>query len=90
MQLLWTRHALLRRMEIFRYIAEDNIDAAIALDSLFDTQALSLLQFPCKGRIGRRRDTRELIIKSNYILVYRVVADTVRITTIHHGAQMFC
>lgn len=87
MKLAWTRHACARRREIFLHIAKDNAEAALALDTLFEASAAQILHFPHSDRKGRVPGTRELVIRVNYILVYRVVEDTLQILTIYHAAQ---
>jgi toxin ParE1/3/4 len=48
----------------------------------------SLDRFPLAGRQGRVAGTRELVIPStNYIVAYRIHADTIQILAILHGAQ---
>lgn len=87
MKLVWTRHATERRREIFLHIAEDNVEAALALDTLFEASASQILHFPQSGRRGRVPGTRELVIRVKYILVYRIVEDTLQVLTIYHAAQ---
>ena len=89
MKLAWTTHATRRRREIFLYITEDNPEAAGALDRAFEDAASQILLFPNKGRKGRVTGTRELIIRTRYILVYRIIEDTVQILTIYHTAQQY-
>lgn len=89
MKLAWTTHATRRRREIFLYIAEDNPEAAGALDRAFEASASHILLFPNSGRKGRVAGTRELVIRTRYILVYRIVEDTVQILTIYHAAQQY-
>ena len=40
-------------------------------------------------RVGRASGTREAIINPNYILVYRVTADTVEIVNLMHTRQQY-
>jgi toxin ParE1/3/4 len=47
----------------------------------------SLADFPHLAAQGRRRGTRELMTVKPYVIVYRVLADTIRIERIMHGAQ---
>lgn len=89
MKLAWAKHAKERRRAIFLYIANDNLEAAIALDKTFEASASQILQFPNSGRNGRVAGTKELVIRVKYILVYRIVKDTVQILTIYHAAQQY-
>ena len=87
MDIVWTEHAVQRRREIFIYIAADNIDAARKLDEDFQQAAMRLLRFSNMGRNGYVPGTREIVVRNAYILVYRIVADTLQILTIHHAAR---
>ncbi|MDE7241024.1 type II toxin-antitoxin system RelE/ParE family toxin [Desulfovibrio sp.] len=73
MKLAWTTHATRRRREIFLYITEDNPEAAGALDKAFEDAASQILLFPNKGRNARAIGTMELVRRTRYLLVYRIV-----------------
>jgi toxin ParE1/3/4 len=52
--------------------------------------ASSLRNFPNKGRAGRVEGTRELSLPSlPFILVYRILKETVEIANVIHGAQKY-
>lgn len=87
MQVFWTRHAKRRRREIFVHIAADNLNAAIVLDSKFQSLSVRLPQFPNSGRQGRVYGTREIVIHPQYIAVYRIFEGRIEILTIHHAAR---
>jgi len=42
---------------------------------------------PGMGRAGRVPGTRELVLHQNYIAIYRVRGDKVKIFRLHHAAQ---
>lgn len=42
---------------------------------------------PLIGRRGRVGSTRELVVRPNYLLVYDIDRDTVRILRVLHAAQ---
>ena len=79
MQLFWTPEAIQDRNEIYDYIEADNPVAALALDALFEEQAGLLVDHPEMGKPGREGGTRELVVHKNYILVYDVTNDMVRV-----------
>lgn len=79
MDLFWTPEATQDRDEIYDYIEADNPAAALALDELFAEKAGRLLDHPGLGRSGRIASTRELVAHRNYILVYDVTGDLVRV-----------
>jgi hypothetical protein len=48
----------------------------------------TLKSFPNRGRIGRKKGTRELVIPSSpFIVIYRVTGTAVDIVRILHGGQ---
>lgn len=79
MRLIWTRPAAADRREIRAYIAQDNPAAALALDALFSRAADRLLAHPGLGRPGRAAGTRELVAHRNYLLIYDLNAEQVRV-----------
>jgi addiction module RelE/StbE family toxin len=88
-KLVWTRPAAADRREIRAYIAQDNPSAALALDALLSESAARLTDHPQLGRPGRVAGTRELVAHRNYLLVYDVVTDTVRVLRILHAARQW-
>jgi toxin ParE1/3/4 len=49
---------------------------------------ISLRTFPYRSRSGRVKGSRELVFTNlPYIVVYRVIEETVEISRIYHGAQ---
>ena len=79
--IVWSDRALTRRDEIFDYIAEDNPEAAIDLDTSFEVAVERLRDFPLSGRTGKVEGTRELIVTSNYIVIYQISDKTIDIIT---------
>ena len=63
--------------------------AALALDELFEEKATLLVDHPRMGRRGREADTRELVAHHNYILVYDVTGDGVRVLRVLHAARQW-
>ena len=48
----------------------------------------SLEKFPHRGRIGRKAETRELVIPNlPYVAIYRVRGSIVEVIRVLHGAQ---
>ena len=88
-KLVWARPAAADRREIRAYIAQDNPSAALALDELFSETAGRLLNHPQLGRPGRAVGTRELVAHPNYVLVYDVTADSVRVLRVLHAARQW-
>ncbi|WP_459827769.1 type II toxin-antitoxin system RelE/ParE family toxin [Hydrogenophilus islandicus] len=89
MQLFWTPEAIQDRNEIYDYIEADNPVAALALDALFEERAGLLVDHPEMGKPGREAGTRELVVHKNYILVYDVTNDMVRVLRVLHAARQW-
>lgn len=89
MRLVWTEPASLDRKEIREYIAQDNPAAALALDELISEKASRLIDHPGLGRPGRVTGTRELIAHQNYILIYDITQDLVRVLRVLHAARQW-
>ncbi|MCP1680686.1 type II toxin-antitoxin system RelE/ParE family toxin [Kerstersia gyiorum] len=89
MKLIWTRPAAADRRGIRAYIAQDNPSAALALDELIAEKAARLVDHPQLGRPGRIAGTRELVAHRNYIVVYDVNGDQVRILRVLHAARQW-
>lgn len=89
MDLFWTPEAIQDRNEIYDYIEADNPAAALALDELMEKKAGRLIDHPEMGRIGRVVGTRELVAHKNYVLVYDVTADLVRVLRVLHVARQW-
>lgn len=62
MSVLWTEVALAARDGLVRYIAEDNLTAALHLLDHFDAVGDQLEKFPLSGRQGRMPGTREMVV----------------------------
>jgi len=89
MELFWTPEAIQDRDDIYEYIEADNPVAALDLDELFEEKAALLVDHPNLGRLGRVADTRELVAHRNYLLIYDVVGDLVRVLSVVHAARQW-
>ena len=89
MKLVWTLLAREDRKAIREVIAADNPSAALDLDELLSEKAARLVDHPALGRPGRLQGTRELIAHRNYILIYDVAGDLVRILRVLHAARQW-
>lgn len=88
-ELEWLELARTDLLGIVDYISDDNPDAAQRVKDDIETKAEKLPEFPKMGRPGRVEGTRELIVWSNYIVVYQEDALTVRILRVLHSAQQW-
>lgn len=88
MRVRWLRKALLNLDEEASFIAQDDPKAArLVVQRVFDGVA-ALAEQPGLGRPGRVPGTRELVIlKTRYIVPYRVHRQTVEILRIFHTSR---
>jgi plasmid stabilization system protein ParE len=91
MGVIWTDPAEEDRERIIFFIAEDNPAAAVEMDILFVTAGDDLAWLPFKGRPGRVKNTRELLVHPHYILVYShdEAADVVYIKAVLHISRQW-
>jgi toxin ParE1/3/4 len=75
------------RVDIRNFIGQANPTAAMKLDQVIGERTTRLVEQPFAGRPGRLQGTRELVIHGNYIVVYDLVQDVVRILRILHVAR---
>ena len=88
MKVRWTGPAWHDLEAIEAYIAQDDPVAAAEVGRKIIEAAASLKRHPNRGRWGRRRRFRELVLAPlPYIIAYRVTAGFVSIIRIWHGAQ---
>ncbi len=74
--------------ELAAYIAEDSEQNARLVEARIHASAKLLLVLPGAGRPGRVSGTREwVILRTPYILVYRLDSETVRVLRLYHGAR---
>ncbi|GAA4404185.1 type II toxin-antitoxin system RelE/ParE family toxin [Quisquiliibacterium transsilvanicum] len=88
-ELRWTPEAIQDREAIYDYIEADNPSAALALDELFEEKAGHLIAHPGLGRPGRVSGTRELVAHHNYVLIYDVTGELVRMLRVLHAARQW-
>jgi toxin ParE1/3/4 len=86
----WAADALSDLEHLRAYIAADNPGAAEAMIRRIWSAADSLAEFPRRGRHGDVAGTRELVIpRTPYLIIYRLLGDTVDIVRVMHGAQQW-
>jgi len=88
-ELAWTLEAIQDRNEIYDHVEADNPVAALALDELLSEKASRLIDHPGMGRAGRIAGTRELVAHRNYILVYDLSGDLVRVLRVLHTSRQW-
>ena len=83
----WKATAIADLLAIIDYIADDNPDAAQSLKDEIEDKAARLPAHPQMYRAGRVDDTREMVVRPNYIVVYAETPDLVTILRVLHAAQ---
>ncbi|MFL9903318.1 type II toxin-antitoxin system RelE/ParE family toxin [Paraburkholderia fungorum] len=61
--------------------------AAVELAQTIRAKADTLATYPNRYRVGRIRGTRELVVKPNYIVVYRVAGEQVLVLRVRHARR---
>ena len=88
MAIVWTAAARRDVNAIWDFIEARNPDAAELVSSEILRAVEGLGQFPRRGKPGRVKETRELVISGlPYVVVYLVADERVVILRVLHGAQ---
>jgi toxin ParE1/3/4 len=83
----WRPQAINDLIRIARHVATRSpINAKKVYDQV-QAKAAALATFPNMGRAGRRKGTRELVVHSHYIVVYRVTGQAVEIIRVKHTSR---
>ena len=87
LRLEWKKQARNDLIKIVEHIAEDNPDAAEQLADEIEAKTARLREHPELYRSGRKRGTREMVVRPNYLVIYRVQTEVVEILRVKHAAQ---
>lgn len=85
----WTALAVADLTAIVDYISDDNPEAAQALKEDVEARVSQLRENPRLYRVGRVDGTREMVVRSNYLVVYAEDPRSVTILRVLHAAQMW-
>jgi addiction module RelE/StbE family toxin len=85
----WREAARADLLAIVEYISDDNPDAAQQLKDDIEAKTGMLPEHPKLHRPGRVAGTREMVVRSNYIVVYTENTHAITILRILHGAQQW-
>ena len=89
-RLEWRPQASADRVEIVAYIADDNPDAAQELKDEIEAKADKLPDHPRLYKPSVRvKGLRELIVRSNYIVLYRESPELVEIVNVVHARRQW-
>ena len=87
MKLKWRPQAFDDWERIMDFIAQDNPQAGLDLDNLFEEKTGVLIEQPKLFKPGRVKNTREAVVHPNYVLVYEVSGNTVTVSRVLHKSQ---
>jgi toxin ParE1/3/4 len=87
--LVWSDAAKADLAQILDFIAEDNELAARRLKERFDQVLAPVSEHPYLYRPGRLAGTREIVAHPNYIVVYRVLGDSILVEAVIHARQKY-
>lgn len=85
----WRETARADLLAIVDYISDDNPDAAQQLKDDIEAKAAKLPEHPQLYRPGRVNGTREMVVRSNYVVVYMEDSRAVSILRVLHAAQQW-
>ena len=88
MKIVWFPRARSDLEELRAFIAVEAPAAAQVVADRIADAVETLVEFPQRGRPGRFRGTRELVVaRTPFVVAYRLREDTVEILHIVHGAR---
>ncbi len=76
-------------LELVAYIAQDNPDAAQALVDEVREKADQSIRHPMLYKAGRVSGTREIVVRPNYVEVYRIAGDMLNVLRVLHARQQW-
>ena len=85
----WRQAARGDLLAIVDYISDDNPNAAQRLKDEIEAKVAKLAEHPKRCREGRVAGTREMVVRSNYIVIYAEDAQAVTVLRILHAAQQW-
>jgi toxin ParE1/3/4 len=88
-KVVWSQEALDQADALLEYIAQDSVTAATSMWERLQSATVPLAEHPYMFRPGREPGTRELVVHPNYILIHRVLIDTVEIVAVLHARREY-
>lgn len=85
----WTEEAKTDLFTLISFIALENPYAAESLLQQIDAAILPAAEHPYMFRAGRVDGTREVIAHPNYIVVYQVRNECIRVISVVHSRQQY-
>ncbi|QRG06857.1 type II toxin-antitoxin system RelE/ParE family toxin [Xanthobacter dioxanivorans] len=88
-RLEWREDARADLLAIVDFISDDNPDASQRLKDDIEAKTSKLPEHPRLYRPGRVDGTREMVVRSNYLIVYAENAHAISILRVLHAAQQW-
>lgn len=86
----WRRQASDDLADLVGYIADDNPDAAQELKDEIESKAAKLPENPKLYKLSPRvKGMREMVVRSNYIVLYRETAQRGEVVNVLHARQQW-
>jgi len=85
----WRQKAEEDLLALVAYIAQDNPDAAQALFDEVREKAAQASRHPTLYKAGRARGTREIVVRPNFVVVYRIAGDVLNVVRVLHARQQW-
>ncbi|HEX7324451.1 MAG TPA: type II toxin-antitoxin system RelE/ParE family toxin [Rhodanobacteraceae bacterium] len=85
----WRQAARADLLSVVGYIADDNPAAARRLKDDIEAKVAKLPNHPLIYRAGRVAGTREMVVGSNYVVIYAAGESVVTILRVLHAAQQW-
>lgn len=86
---VWRKSARAGLLEIIRYIANEDPQAARQLKERLESAVLPLSEHPYLYRPGRVPGTREIVVHPNYLVIYRIAAEHIEVVSVLHARQEY-
>jgi len=90
MRIVWSSISQRKINEIVDYDSKDNVNAALALVEEFENRVQHLKNYPRSGQMVPALNdemVRQLVVQSNYLIIYEINQDQIDILTIRHARQ---
>jgi len=77
-------------LAIIEHIADDNPDAAQELKNEIEEKVNNLIKHPKLYKLSARvKGVRELVVRSNYIVIYRETPQLIEVVNVLHARQQW-
>lgn len=85
----WTDEAKTDLFTLIAFIAQENPFAAESILHHIEESIVPVVNHPYLYRQGRIPGTREIVAHPNYVVVYRVLDETIEVLSVLHSRQEY-